>query len=92
MLPEHYAEIVRIATEVVSNENTHPDVRDYFSLFLMEGSARKSAGPTLSFREGGSTRQKLRVASDPYISNRSRGLRIRSLRVYVRKYLERRKI
>lgn len=90
MMPKHYAELVRIATEVVVDENTHPDVRDYFSLFLMEGSARKSAGPTLSFREGGNTRQKLRAACDPDISNGSRGLRICSLRVYVRKYLERR--
>lgn len=90
MLPKHYAELVRIATEVVSNENTHPDVRDYFSLFLMEGSARRSAGPQLSFREGGNTRQKLRAACDPDISNGSRGLRIRSLRVCVNRYIERR--
>lgn len=89
MLPKHYAELVRIATEVVSNESTHPDVRDYFALYLMEGSTR-SAGPVLSFREGGSTRQKFRAASDPGISNGSRGLRIHSLRGYVRKYLERR--
>ena len=89
MMPKHYAELVRIATEVVSNENTHPDVRDYFSLFLMEGSA-KSAGPPLSFREGGNTRQKLLAASDPSISNGPRGLRIRSLRMCVQNYLERR--
>ena len=89
-MPKHYAELVRIATEVVSNESTHPVVRDYFSLFLMEGSVWESVGPQLSFRDGGNTRQKLRAACGPDISNGSRGLRIRSLRVYVRKYLERR--
>lgn len=87
MSPEHREAIVSIARDVVTNEHTHPIVREYFCNFLMEGTAREKTGQTLSFREGGNTRQKLRMACLPDINNRSRAMRIRSLRMYVARYL-----